>query len=55
MPKRDERFTDPWNQGVNAESFLYNEAFPARAKANLDNFSEWQWVTVRDEPPTFPF
>ena len=24
-------------------------------EANLDNFSEWQWVTVRDEPPTFPF
>jgi benzaldehyde dehydrogenase (NAD) len=23
--------------------------------ANLDNFTEWQWVTVRDEPPTFPF
>ena len=33
VPKRDERFTDPWNQGVNAESFLYNETFPARAKA----------------------
>jgi benzaldehyde dehydrogenase (NAD) len=24
-------------------------------EANLDNFSEWQWVTIRDEPPTFPF
>jgi len=24
-------------------------------EANLDNFTEWQWVTVRDEPPTFPF
>jgi benzaldehyde dehydrogenase (NAD) len=24
-------------------------------EANFDNFSEWQWVTVRDEPPTFPF
>ena len=32
VPKRDERFTDPWNQGVNAETFLYNPEFPARAK-----------------------
>jgi benzaldehyde dehydrogenase (NAD) len=24
-------------------------------EANLDNFTQWQWVTVRDEPPTFPF
>jgi benzaldehyde dehydrogenase (NAD) len=24
-------------------------------EANLDNFTEWQWVTIRDEPPTFPF
>ena len=24
-------------------------------EANLDNFTEWQWVTVRDEPPSFPF
>jgi benzaldehyde dehydrogenase (NAD) len=24
-------------------------------EANFDNFTEWQWVTVRDEPPTFPF
>ena len=33
IPKRDERFTDPWNQGVNAEAFLYSEAYPPRAKA----------------------
>ena len=24
-------------------------------EASLDTFTEWQWVTVRDEPPTFPF
>ncbi len=24
-------------------------------EANLDNFTQWQWVTVRDQPPTFPF
>ncbi|MGH2512049.1 MAG: aldehyde dehydrogenase family protein [Candidatus Limnocylindrales bacterium] len=23
--------------------------------ANFDEFSQWQWVTVRDEPPSFPF
>ena len=23
--------------------------------ANCDEFTEWQWVTVRDEPPSFPF
>ena len=31
-PKRDERFQDLYNQGVNAESFLYNPEFPARAQ-----------------------
>jgi benzaldehyde dehydrogenase (NAD) len=24
-------------------------------EATLDTFTEWQWVTVRDEPPAFPF
>ncbi len=24
-------------------------------EATLDTFTEWQWVTVRGEPPTFPF
>ncbi len=24
-------------------------------EASLDLLTEWQWVTVRDEPPTFPF
>lgn len=33
LPQRDERFTDPWNQGVNAEAFLYDESQPAKAKA----------------------
>ena len=23
--------------------------------ASLDTFTEWQWVTIRDEQPTFPF
>jgi hypothetical protein len=33
VPRRDERFTDRWNQGVNAEAFLYSEQYPAKAKA----------------------
>ncbi|MGE3804645.1 MAG: hypothetical protein AB7K24_08230 [Gemmataceae bacterium] len=33
VPRRDERFQDLFNQGVNAESFLYNETYPPRAKA----------------------
>ena len=24
-------------------------------EATIDTFTEWQWVTVRDEPPSFPF
>ncbi len=33
VPKRDERFQDLWNQGVNAEVFLYSDEYPAHAKA----------------------
>ena len=25
------------------------------ARRTSTTFTEWQWVTVRDEPPTFPF
>jgi hypothetical protein len=32
IPKRDERFPDPYNMGVNAEVFLYDERMPPRAK-----------------------
>lgn len=32
FPKRDERFPDPYNMGVNAEVFLYDEQFPPEAK-----------------------
>jgi len=31
-PRRDERFPDPYNLGVNAEVFLYDETMPAGAK-----------------------
>lgn len=46
VPRRDERFTDPWNQGVNAESFLYNEAFPARAKALMMLYKRLREIDV---------
>jgi hypothetical protein len=32
VPKRDERFTDPYNAGVNPEAFLYDERFSPRDK-----------------------
>jgi hypothetical protein len=32
VPRRDERFEDPYNMGVNAEVFLHDEKFPAQAK-----------------------
>jgi hypothetical protein len=31
-PRRDERFPDPYNMGVNAESFLYDERYPPEPK-----------------------
>ncbi|HYH69048.1 MAG TPA: hypothetical protein VD866_30415 [Urbifossiella sp.] len=46
VPKRDERFTDPWNQGVNAESFLYDEAKPARAKALMMLYKRLREIDV---------
>jgi len=33
VPRRDERYQDLFNQGVNAESFLYNPEFDARSKS----------------------
>ena len=32
VPKRDDRFRDLWNQGVNPEAFLYDPEFEARPK-----------------------
>ncbi|MBN9521262.1 hypothetical protein J0H58_22530 [bacterium] len=46
VPKRDERFTDPWNQGVNAEAFLYDEAKPARAKALMMLYKRLREIDV---------
>lgn len=46
IPQRDERFTDPWNQGVNAESFLYSDAYPARAKAVMMLYKRLREIDV---------
>lgn len=46
IPRRDERFTDPWNQGVNAESFLYSETYPARAKALMMLYKRLREIDV---------
>jgi hypothetical protein len=46
IPKRDERFADPWNQGVNAEAFLYTPEFPAKAKALMMLFKRLREIDV---------
>jgi hypothetical protein len=46
VPRRDERFADPWNQGVNAEAFLYDEAKPARAKALMMLYKRLREIDV---------
>jgi hypothetical protein len=46
VPRRDERFQDLFNQGVNAEAFLYDPAFPARAKALMMLFKRLREIDV---------
>jgi hypothetical protein len=46
VPKRDERFTDPWNQAVNAESFLYDPNMPARPKTLMMYFRRLREIDV---------
>jgi hypothetical protein len=46
IPRRDERFPDLFNQGVNAEAFLYDPAFPARAKALMMLFKRIREIDV---------
>ena len=45
-PKRDERFQDVWNQGVNAESFLYNPDLPAKPKALMMLYKRLREIDV---------
>ena len=46
VPKRDERFGDIYNQGVNPEAFLYNKDFPADAKVLMLFFKRFREVDV---------
>jgi hypothetical protein len=46
VPQRDERFQDLFNQGVNAEAFLYDTAFPARSKALMMLFKRLREIDV---------
>jgi hypothetical protein len=46
VPRRDERFQDPFNQGVNPEAFLYNTDYPARPKALMMLFKRLREIDV---------
>lgn len=46
VPRRDERFTDPWNQAVNAEAFLYDERFEAKPKTLMMLFKRLREIDV---------
>ena len=45
-PQRDERFRDLWNQGVNAEAFLYSPQFPDRAKTLMMLYKRFREIDV---------
>jgi hypothetical protein len=46
VPRRDERFQDLYNQGVNAESFLYNPSFPPGPKTLMMLFKRLREIDV---------
>jgi hypothetical protein len=46
IPKRDERFQDPWNQGVNPEAFMYDPAQPTKPKALMMLFKRLREIDV---------
>lgn len=46
VPRRDERFQDVWNQGVNPEAFIYNPDYPARPKALMMLFKRLREIDV---------
>lgn len=46
VPKRDERFQDLFNQGVNAESFLYREDLPAQPKTLMMLYKRLREIDV---------
>jgi len=46
IPRRDERFQDLYNQGVNPEAFLYHPDLPARAKTLMMLFKRLREIDV---------
>ncbi|HTG44419.1 MAG TPA: hypothetical protein VK633_07785, partial [Verrucomicrobiae bacterium] len=46
VPRRDERFPDPYNMGVNAEVFLYDEKFPPEAKTLMMFYKRLREIDV---------
>ena len=46
VPRRDERFPDPYNMGVNAEVFLYDERYPPQAKTLMMFYKRLREVDV---------
>jgi hypothetical protein len=46
IPQRDERFTDLWNQGVNAEAFLYSAEQSPRDKVLMMLFKRIREIDV---------
>ena len=46
VPRRDERFPDPYNMGVNAEVFLYDEKFPAAPKTLMMFYKRLREIDV---------
>ncbi len=46
VPRRDERFQDPFNMGVNAEVFLYDPRYPANAKTLMLHYKRLREVDV---------
>ncbi|MEY2428930.1 MAG: hypothetical protein QOJ40_1815 [Verrucomicrobiota bacterium] len=46
VPKRDARFPDPYNMGVNAEVFLYDDKFPPEPKTLMMFYKRLREVDV---------
>lgn len=46
VPKRDERFKDSYNMGVNAEAFLFNSKIPALPKSIMLYFKRMREIDV---------
>ena len=46
VPKRDERFPDPYNMGVNAETFLYDESFSPEPKTLMMFYKRLREIDV---------